>query len=105
MGQPFSGVGPGSWENGVWDYKALPQPGAREIIDHEAGASYSWDEGRGTIVSYDNGELVRWKVEWLRGRGLGGGMWWESSGDRAGEGSLMGAVSFAFFLLGDGAFG
>jgi chitinase len=96
MGQPFSGVGTGSWEAGVWDFKVLPQAGATEIVDTEAGGSYSWDATNMIIVSYDNLAMGDIKMDYIVGNQLGGGMWWESSGDRTGDGSLMVNVSFLF---------
>jgi len=93
-GEPFTdGVGDGSWERGVWDYKALPRPGAHEHVNDEVGASYSFDVASGVMVSYDTAEMAGRKVEFIRERGLGGAMWWESSADKVGEGeSLIGNV-------------
>lgn len=93
MGKPFSGVGAGSWENGVWDFKILPQEGAQEVVDEEVVGSYSFDAGKSVVVSYDNSRVVGLKTEYIQGQGLGGAMWWEASGDRTGSGSLMGLVS------------
>ncbi|KAJ5891854.1 Endochitinase B [Penicillium subrubescens] len=95
-GHPYSGVGQGSWENGVWDYKALPRPGATEHLDTEADASWSYDGGSRTMISYDNVEMSQRKAAFAKYRQLGGGMWWESSGDKGGkegdaaQGSLIG---------------
>ncbi|KAJ6166632.1 hypothetical protein N7470_002079 [Penicillium chermesinum] len=96
MGAPFSGVGAGSWENGVWDYKALPRPGASENFDPATGSSWSYDAGSRTVVSYDNVQVARQKADFIQQARLGGGMWWESSGDKGGrdanpnDGSLIG---------------
>ena len=95
-GTPYSGIGQGTWEAGVYDYKALPQPGAEEREDAEAGATYSYDPGRRVMVSYDTVGLARRKAEFIRQRGLGGGMWWESSADKAGDQSLIGNVVSVF---------
>ncbi|KAJ5095376.1 Endochitinase B [Penicillium alfredii] len=106
-GTPFSGVGPGSWENGVWDYKALPRPGAGEYTDSEATASWSYDSGARTMVSYDSVPIVRMKASFIQQRQLGGGMWWETSGDKGGragnpsDGSLIG--NFVEAVGGEGA--
>ncbi|KAF2704249.1 glycoside hydrolase family 18 protein [Pleomassaria siparia CBS 279.74] len=99
IGKPFSGIGDAdqerySWEAGVWDFKALPHPGATEYIDEEAGASYSFEESTGTLISYDNEEIARRKAEYIKQNNLGGAMWWELSGDRPlGEGSLIETVA------------
>ncbi|MCJ1415125.1 hypothetical protein MMC32_001456 [Xylographa parallela] len=89
LGKPYSGVGAGSWENGVWDFKALPQAGADEHLDQEAGASYSFDAAKRTIVSYDTLAMTKIKLDYVRDNGLGGTMWWESSADKNGAGSLL----------------
>lgn len=80
-GAPFQGVGEGSWENGVLDYKALPQPGSEEKNDHQLIASWSYSSSARKMVSYDTPAITQQKVDYIRGRGLGGAMWWELSGD------------------------
>ncbi|EEH03594.1 chitinase [Histoplasma capsulatum G186AR] len=80
-GKPFQGVGQGSWENGVWDYKVLPQQGSVEMNDHELIASWSYDKTARKMISYDTPTIAAAKVDHIRRRGMGGGMWWELSGD------------------------
>ena len=88
IGHSFQGTGKGSWEQGVWDWKVLPKEGSVVEADKAVGAS--WSEGDGTVVSFDSDEAIEWKVEYLRDTGLGGAMWWESSGDRkVGQGSAV----------------
>ncbi|KAI9041238.1 glycoside hydrolase family 18 protein [Aspergillus affinis] len=95
-GTPFSGVGQGSWENGIWDYKALPRSGATEQYDSQTGASWTYDSSARVMVSYDNVRMAEQKVNFIKQNKLGGGMWWETSGDRGGktgnkgDGSLIG---------------
>ena len=98
-GKPFSGTGEGSWDPGVWDFKALPKAGAKEMLDEQAGASWSYDAGARVMVSYDTLEMAKKKVEFIEGEGLGGAMWWESSGDKTGDESLIGTVSPPILML------
>ncbi|RAK97577.1 endochitinase 1 precursor [Aspergillus ibericus CBS 121593] len=81
-GHPFQGVGEGSWENGVWDYKHLSGEGRGEVVvDSGLGASWSFDAGKRKMVSFDSVEVAALKGDYIAGRRLGGAMWWELSGD------------------------
>ncbi|KAI0452993.1 endochitinase [Xylaria acuta] len=91
LGQPFSGIGSGSWENGIWDYKVLPRSGT-EIYDSVAVASYSYDSATKELISYDNVNTIQKKAAYIQSKGLGGSMFWEASGDRTGSSSLIAAA-------------
>jgi chitinase len=93
LGQPSTGVGGGTWEAGIYDYKVLPRPGATDIkYDAVASATYSYDPALKELVSYDTVEMVGKKIAYLKGKGLGGSMFWEASGDRTdAAGSLIAA--------------
>jgi chitinase len=41
------------------------------------------------MITYDNPASSAAKVNYIQQRGLGGAMWWESSGDRVGQGSII----------------
>ncbi|KAB5523055.1 chitinase [Coniochaeta sp. 2T2.1] len=95
LGKPFLKGGSlanqtaGSWEGGVYDYKALPRPGAVEDWDDVAKAWYSYDAGKRELISYDTVRSVRTKVDYLKSKGLGGGFFWEASADAPGDKSLI----------------
>lgn len=89
LGKPFQGVGQGTWEAGVHDYKKLPLESSQEQCDQQCGASYCYNAGKKVLVTYDTPEVARIKTAFIRQRGLGGGMWWESSADKPGGDSLI----------------
>ena len=94
-GQPYSGVGEGSWEQGIWDYKVLPKAGAEVVKDDKVGASYSYDAAKKEFISYDTPDMVRAKIAYSTSKGLGGSMFWEASGDKTGADSLIGVSAAA----------
>jgi chitinase len=93
LGKSFTGIGAESWEKGVYDFKDLPLAGAKEYYDAEAGATYSYDEGSGMFVSYDTVAMALKKVDYIAKQKLGGAMWWEISGDKTDDGSIVMNVS------------
>ncbi|KAF4864222.1 Chitinase 1 [Colletotrichum siamense] len=93
IGLPYSGVGAGSIEKGVWHYNALPRAGAKEIFDEKVGALYSYDSSSRELVSYDNVQSANYKTDYMKSKSLGGAVFWEAAGDKKGDGSLVAAVA------------
>ncbi|KAF9574821.1 hypothetical protein EC968_005299 [Mortierella alpina] len=95
IGHPFEGIGPGTWEQGVYDYKHLPMTGAVEYYDAETVSSYSYDPVKRELITYDTPLVIDRKAEYIAHNGLGGAMFWESSSDHNGEHdrSLIGSVT------------
>lgn len=81
-GTRFQGIGQGSWEQGVYDYRALPLPGTYMFRDERAIASWSYNYQNKEMISFDSEEVGKWKGEWIKQEGLGGSMFWELSGDK-----------------------
>jgi chitinase len=92
-GTPYQGLPQGTWEAGIWDYKQLPPPGSEIRTDEEVAGSWSFDPATKMMVSYDTPEIADRKARYIKDRGLGGGMWWEISGDKEGSDSLIQRVS------------
>ncbi|EGR51271.1 glycoside hydrolase family 18 [Trichoderma reesei QM6a] len=98
-GKPYEGVGKGSIEKGVWLYRDLPRPGSVVNLNRDIIAAYSYDNATRELVTYDNMETTTLKAEYLGKKGLGGAVFWEASGDRSGDESLIKAVARKMALL------
>ncbi|KAB5589554.1 Glycoside hydrolase family 18 protein [Ceratobasidium theobromae] len=98
-GKSYRGVGDGTWDKGVYDYKALPLSGAVVREDSARGSSYTYDSKKREWVSYDSPNIVRQKSKYAMSKGLAGGMFWELAADKAGSQSLVGASAATFGSL------
>src|SRR5436190_13033069 len=67
-----------NWEQGVVDYKNLPIAGAVEMWDDHAPAGYSYDAARKVMNTYDTPRAVEAKCDYVKQKGLGGLIMWES---------------------------
>ncbi len=88
--QTGTGAAPGTWEPGIEDYKVLKNRSGTRFRDSAAGAL--WLYSGGVWWSYDDPQLITEKRAYINANGLGGGMFWELSGDDA-QGSLISAFS------------
>lgn len=91
-GDQFTGQG---GEGGVFEYRDLPRPGAKEFSDKKAGAAYCIG-GDGGFVSYDNQDTVQMKAEYVKEHKLAGLFFWTGTGDAQRPKSL---VETAFVTL------
>jgi chitinase len=75
-------------EEGIFEYKDLPRPGAQEYVDREVGAAYCTG-GDGGFVSYDNPATVAMKAAYATRNGLGGLFFWTGTADAPSPRSLV----------------
>jgi len=85
IGQAYRGA---AGEEGTFDYKDLPRPGAQEHVDTEVGAAFCVG-GDGGFVSYDNPATVRLKASFVKQNGLAGLFYWTGPADAKGPRSLI----------------
>lgn len=94
-----TGLAPGTFERGVYDYKDLvqkindPASGWKLYWDDEAQAAYAFNETEGVFSTFETPASLALKSEWAQSKGLGGVMLWDLSGDVvSGPESLAGAA-------------
>ncbi len=89
-GGTATGPAPGTFEQGIEDYKVLKTkcPATGTV----AGTAYAFCNGQ--WWSYDTPQTIASKISWARGQGLGGAFFWELTGDTA-NGELITAMKNA----------
>jgi len=84
LDQPFMGMPKGSWEDGVFDYKDLRSTHVSKMTrrwDDVAKVPWLFDATSKVFISYEDKESVALKGQYIYDHGLGGGMFWELSGE------------------------
>ncbi len=82
--QSATGVPKGSFEDGVFDYKDLKAnyiPKMTRYWDEASKVPWLYDSATGVFISYDDSESIGHKAKFISSKNLGGGMFWELSGD------------------------
>ncbi|KAJ3876901.1 glycosyl hydrolases family 18-domain-containing protein [Lentinula edodes] len=77
LGQPYNGIGPGTFEAGVYQYKVLPLAGASVFENTTDVTSYSYNPTTEELVSYDTPNIVKMKAQYVNANGLAGAMYWD----------------------------
>jgi chitinase len=89
--QPAAGLPPGTWEQGVFDYKDLAanyvhKDGYARYWDDEAKVPWLYDPSAGVFITYEDPQSVGFKADYVNAQELGGVMLWELSAD---DGALL----------------
>ncbi|SNS55578.1 Glycosyl hydrolases family 18 [Micrococcales bacterium KH10] len=74
----------GVYEAGINDYDVI-EGTCTQHYDPVAGAAWCYNPSTKIWWSLDNKDSVRAKADYIVSQGLGGGMWWELSGDEENE--------------------
>ena len=85
IGESYSGHG---GNEGTFEYRDLPRPGAEEHFDPHTVAAYCIG-GDGGFVTYDTAETVKMKANYVRNNHLGGLFYWTGTGDAHDSRSLV----------------
>jgi chitinase len=92
--QTSGGAAQGTYEPGIEDYKVLKNltgQGYTRHYDSAAQVAYLYNPATGVWWSYDDPAVIGNKANYIKSKGLRGGMFWELSGDD-GQGSLVTAL-------------
>ncbi|KAH8690528.1 chitinase [Talaromyces proteolyticus] len=88
LGQPFNKTAAAEV-----NYNAIDTTNANITELTDVLASYSYNSSSdGTLYSFDTPNIAKLKTEYAQSKGLGGAMFWEISGDKVGEESIIGTV-------------
>lgn len=85
IGQNYNGH---AGEEGTFEYRDLPRPGAQEYVDEQVGAAFCVG-GDGGLVTYDNPHTVKMKAKYAAQNRLGGLFYWTGTADAKGPRSLV----------------
>ncbi|KAI0288314.1 glycoside hydrolase family 18 protein [Russula brevipes] len=99
LGQPYDGVGPGTFEAGIYSYSVLPLYGAQVFENTTDVTSYSYNARKRELISYDTPHIVALKAHYVQARGLAGSMFWDLSTDKIGSASLVGTTAGVYGAL------
>ncbi|CRG84843.1 hypothetical protein PISL3812_02031 [Talaromyces islandicus] len=88
LGQPFNKTAAGEV-----NYNAIDTANANITELTDVIASYSYNStADGTLYSFDTPKIAQLKTQYAQSKGIGGAMFWEISGDKVGEESIIGTV-------------
>ncbi|KAJ4389594.1 Chitinase 4 [Gnomoniopsis smithogilvyi] len=100
LGESYEGH-PEALTSGFVQLKDLPHTSnSKEYFDEKAMAAYSYDGNAREFISYENKKSASKKVNFVAVLELGGMMYWDASGDRVGNESIVKHVAKEFDLFG-----